>query len=94
MERHLAYRAHVAARVARLAALLEAWDEWDVDQLLPPAERRIKRAPEGGREALNVVYHALRSELDDLDGLGVPAEPVPVSVGSSATAPRVESAGG
>jgi hypothetical protein len=90
-ERHLAYRAHVAARLARLAELLEAWDEWDVDQLLPPAERGLKRPPEGGREALKALYVALRTELDDIDGLGAPtdAQLLPVMVGVGVAHPRV-----
>jgi hypothetical protein len=74
VERHLAYRTRVAAQVARLAALLDAWDEWDADQLLPPAERRIVKAPEGGREAVSVLHHALLSELHDLDGPPAPEE--------------------
>jgi len=88
-QRHLAYRARVAAQVARLAALLDAWDAWDVDQLLPPAERRLDRPPEGGREALQVLHQALLSELHDLDGppppdaaVNEPVAALPVSVPS------------
>ena len=77
--------------MARLSTLLAAWDEWDVDQLLPPAERRLTRLPEGGREALGVLYHALRSELDELDELGAPEErevvAVPAAVGAAGSAP-------
>ena len=65
--RHFEYRTRVAVKVARLADLLEQWDDWDVDQLLPPAERRLARPPIGGREALRVLHRALLTELHDLD---------------------------
>jgi len=61
------YRTRVAVKVARLADLLEQWDNWDVDQLLPPAERSLARPPVSGREALTVLHRALLAELYDLD---------------------------
>ena len=65
------YRARVAAKLARLADLLKQWDDWDVDQLLPPAERSLAAPPIGGREALRVLHHALLTELQDLDARAV-----------------------
>jgi hypothetical protein len=65
--RHFEYRRRVADKVARLADLLDEWDDWDVDQLLPPAERSLEKPPIGGREALRVLHHALLTELQDLD---------------------------
>jgi hypothetical protein len=70
--------------MARLAALLDAWDAWEVDQVLPPAERRLERPPEGGREALSVLHRALLDELHDLDG---PPSPEPSAPHVTATAP-------
>ena len=64
---HFEYRAQVAKKVERLADLLEAWDAWEIDQLLPPRERRLSQPPIGGREALSVLHHALLTELHDLD---------------------------
>lgn len=80
VERHLAHRTHLVARLAQLAKLLAAWDEWDVDQLLPLPERRLRRRPEGGREVLTVLHEALRTELEKLDAAPVPEEPEPVAV--------------
>ena len=60
------HRARVAATVARLADLLEEWERWEIDQLLPPKERHLAR-PEGDRSALSVVHQALLTELQDLD---------------------------
>jgi len=74
-QRHLRYRTHVAAQVSRLARLLEEWEAWDVDQLLPPAERRRQQPPLGGRDALSVLHRALLDELHDLDGPPEPAAP-------------------
>ena len=65
--RHFEYRRRVAEKVVRLADLLEQWDAWDVDQLLPPAERSQVPRPMAGREALVVLHRALLTELQDLD---------------------------
>ncbi len=56
----------MAATVARLADLLEEWERWEIDQLLPPKERHVTR-PDGDRSALAVVHQALLTELQDLD---------------------------
>ena len=65
--RHFEYRTRVAVKVARLADLLEQWDRWELDQLLPPRERSVPQPQIGGREALGVVHRALLTELQDLD---------------------------
>ena len=65
--RRFEYRTRVAVKVARLADLLEQWEQWDVDQLLPPKERTRTQPPIGGREALSVLHRALLTELHDLD---------------------------
>lgn len=66
--KHLRHRAYVSAQVRRLAALLDQWDDWEIDQLLPPAERRLTRPPSAGKEAVSVLHRALMAELHDLSG--------------------------
>ena len=66
-EAHLRRRAQVTKHLARLAEMLRQWDVWEADQHLPPAERALARPPEGSREALHAVHHALFCELHDLD---------------------------
>ena len=65
--RYFEYRTRVAVQVARLAELLEQWERWDVDQLLPPRERTVAQPAVGGRDALSVLHRALLQELYDLE---------------------------
>ena len=66
-EAHLRRRAQIVKHLARLATLLSQWHIWEADQHLPPAERTMSRPPEGSRDALQAVHHALFCELHDLD---------------------------
>ena len=66
-EAHLQRRAQVRRHLARLSDLLEAWDAWETDRLLPPAERQLSRPPEGNRGPLEALHPALVTELHDLD---------------------------
>ena len=81
-ESYLGYRAYVIAQVARIAAALEAWEDWDVDRLLPPAERRFSHPPSGGREALSALHYALLTELYELDAAPPDAQPPDAGAGS------------
>jgi hypothetical protein len=71
---HATHRASIAARVTRLADLLELWEECDADQVLPLTQRRGLQPPASGRTAVAVLHRALLAELHHVDA---PPRPAP-----------------
>jgi hypothetical protein len=68
VERFLARRRHLLARLEHVNGVLRRWNEYEANAHLPPDLRRDLAAPSLARDAAQGLHRRLADELARLDG--------------------------